>query len=106
MERLLQIKPANDKEPVLIQSTKVEQSHIQQAHKADNLSVEEMLQQVKPLCESIVSNFQTLSVKPDSTSTEFGLNISTEGLLFIVGSAQEATFKVTLTWNNNKTKRK
>jgi hypothetical protein len=98
MEKLLEIRPVEGKEPILIEATKVEyQSGVVQAG-GGKLSFEEMLQKVKPFCESIITNFRDLSVKPDSASAEFGLKLSAEGNLFIVKAAGEATLKVTLNW--------
>lgn len=99
MEKVLEIKPTEGKEPILIESTEIEyDSGVVQAG-GSKLSFEEMLQKVKPFCESIITNFRELSVKPDSASAEFGLKISAEGNLFIVKAAGEATLKVILSWN-------
>lgn len=100
MEKLLEIKPTEDKESVLIESTEVEYEGggVVQAG-GGKLSFEEMLQKVNPFCEAIITNFRKLSVKPDSASAEFGLKISAEGSLFIVKAAGEATLKVTLNWS-------
>jgi hypothetical protein len=98
MDKLLEIKPIEDKESILIVATDVEyESGVVQAG-GGKLSFEEMLQKVKPFCESIITNFRELSIKPDSASAEFGLKISAEGNLFIVKAAGEATLKVTLNW--------
>ena len=100
MEKLLEIEPAEDKEPILIETTEVdyEGEGVVQAG-GGKLNFEEMLQKVKPFCESIITNFRELSVKPNSASAEFGLKISAEGNLFIVKAAGEATLKVTLNWS-------
>jgi Trypsin-co-occurring domain 1 len=91
MEKLIEIKPAKGKEPILIEGTEIEHegSAVVQAtgHK---LSFEEMLQKVKPFCESIITNFRELSIQPNSASAEFGLKVSAEGNLFIVKAAGEA----------------
>lgn len=100
MEKLLAIEPAEGKEPILVEGTEIEYEGgaVVQAtgHK---LSFEEMLQKVKPFCESNITNFRELSVKPNSASAEFGLKVSAEGNLFIVKAAGEATLKVTLNWS-------
>ena len=54
MEKLLEIRPVEGKEPILIEATEVEyQSGVVQAG-GGKLSFEEMLQKVKPFCESIL----------------------------------------------------
>lgn len=58
-----------------------------------------MLKRINPFCEAILSAFQTLSVKPNNASAEFGLKVSMGGNLFIVKASGEAALKVTLTWS-------
>jgi hypothetical protein len=63
----------------LIETTDIddEDSVIQAGSK--KLAFEEMIQTVKPFCESIITTFKELSVKPTSASAEFGLKIFAEG---------------------------
>ena len=98
--KLLEVKPADGKDPIAIEVTEVEgeSGGVVQAG-GGKISFEEMLGKVKPFCESIITNFRELSVKPDSASAEFGLKVSAEGNLFIVKAAGEATLKVTLNWS-------
>lgn len=42
------------------------------------LNFDEMLKKITPFCESIISTFQQLSVKPNTAAAEFGLRISVE----------------------------
>lgn len=83
-----------------IESTEVEDSSVQQATGFSEKEFDKLLQKVKPFCEAIVDNFQTLSTKPNSASAEFGLNITAEGNIFIVKASGQATLKITLNWNN------
>jgi hypothetical protein len=99
MDKLLEIKPAQGKEPILIEGAEVEYNGGVIQATGHKLSVEEMLQKVKPFCEAIITNFEKLSVKPNSASAEFGLKVSAEGNLFIVKASGEATLKVTLSWS-------
>jgi hydroxyacyl-ACP dehydratase HTD2-like protein with hotdog domain len=95
--KLLSVTPAEGKESILIETTEVEgESGVVQA---GPMSFEQMLQKINPFCEAIISTFQTLSVKPNNASAEFGLKVSMEGNLFIVKAAGEATVKVTLNWS-------
>lgn len=97
--KLLEVKPAEGKDPISIEVTEVEgeSGGVVQAG-GGKISFEDMLGRIKPFCESIISNFEELTKKPDSASAEFGLKVSAEGNLFIVKAAGEATLKVTLTW--------
>jgi len=95
----LKIKPIKGKDPISIEVTEVEgEGGVVQAGGA-RITFEEMLGKVKPFCETIISNFEGLSKKPNSASAEFGLKISAEGNLFIVKASAEATLKVTLNWS-------
>ena|SRR5215216_687075 len=96
--KLLQVTPAMGKESILIETTEVE-GESGGVIQAGPLSFEEMLKKINPFCEAIISTFQTLSVKPNNASAEFGLKVSMEGNLFIVKAAGEATVKVTLNWS-------
>ena len=96
--KVLEIRPAEGRDPISIEVTEVEGGGgVRQATR--KLSFEEMLGKIKPFCESIISNFEGLTKKPDSASAEFGLKISAEGNLFIVKASGEATLKVTLNWS-------
>jgi hypothetical protein len=66
--------------------------------------IDQMLERIRPFCESIIRNFEGLSNKPETASAEFGLSIAGEGNLFVVKASGEATIKVTLNWSlgNNK----
>ncbi len=100
MQKVLDIAPAQGKEPILIQVVEVEgeDGTLVQAG-GGKISFEDMLQKIKPFCESIITNIKELSVKPDSASAEFGMKVSAKGNLFIVEASGEATLKVTLNWN-------
>jgi hypothetical protein len=94
---------SDDKTLFFIESTEVEgSSKVQQATGFSEKEFDKLLQKIKPFCDSIVENFQTLSTKPDSASAEFGLNVTAEGNIFIVKASGQATLKITLNWNNLK----
>ena len=96
--KLIEITPAEGRDPIYVEVTEVEgETSLKQA--GEKISFEDMLQKVTPLCESIIKNFQELTVKPDSASTEFGLKISAEGNLFIAKASGQASLKVTLNWS-------
>jgi hypothetical protein len=96
--KLIQVRPVWDQEPILIETVEVEgESGVVQA--STKISFEEMLQKIKPFCQSIIETFEQLSVKPNSASAEFGLKLSAEGNLFIVKASGEATLKVTFNWS-------
>jgi hypothetical protein len=96
--KVIQVRPVGDKEPILIETVAVE-GEIGVVQAGSKISFEEMLQKIKPFCQSIINNFEQLSVKPNSASAEFGLKVSAEGNLFIVKASGEATLKVTLNWS-------
>jgi hypothetical protein len=102
MGRLVDLKTSSDDKTLFfIESTEVEDSSkVQQATGYTEKEFDKLLKRVKPFCESIIDNFQTLSTKPNSASAEFGLNVTAEGNIFIVKASGQATLKITLTWNN------
>jgi hypothetical protein len=104
MGKLVDLKTSSDNETLFfVESTEVEgSSKVQQATGFSEKEFDKLLQRVKPFCEAIVDNFQTLSTKPSSASAEFGLNITAEGNIFIVKASGQATLKITLNWNNLK----
>jgi Trypsin-co-occurring domain 1 len=99
MQKVLDIAPADGKEPILIQVTEVEGEGGTVVQAGGKISFEDMLQKIKPFCESIITNIKELSVKPDSASAEFGIKVSAKGNLFIVEASGEATLKITLNWS-------
>jgi hypothetical protein len=104
MGNLVDLKTSSDNETLFfIESTEVEgSSKVQQATGFSDKQFDKLLQKIKPFCDSIIDNFQTLSTKPDSASAEFGLNITAEGNIFIVKASGQATLKITLNWSNLK----
>jgi hypothetical protein len=104
MGKLIDLKTSSDDKTLFfVESTEVEgSSKVQQATGFSEKEFDKLLQKIKPFCEAIVDNFQTLSTKPDSASAEFGLNITAEGNIFIVKASGQATLKITLNWNNLK----
>jgi hypothetical protein len=100
--KLVDLKTSSDEKTIFfIESSEVEgSSKVQQATGYTEKEFDKMLKRVKPFCEAIVDNFQTLSTKPTSASAEFGLNVSAEGNIFIVKASGQATLKITLNWNN------
>ncbi|HEY7081537.1 MAG TPA: CU044_2847 family protein [Nitrososphaeraceae archaeon] len=100
--KLLDIKPSEGNDPILIEVTEVEgeRGGVVQAG-GGKIGFDEMLGRIKPFCESIIGNFEGLTKKPNSASAEFGLKVSAEGNLFIVKATGEATLKVTLNWSLN-----
>lgn len=102
MGKLVDLKTSsNDNTLFFIESTEVEySSKVQQATGYTEKEFDKLLKRVNPFCEAIISNFQTLSTKPDSASAEFGLNVTAEGNIFIVKASGQATLKITLNWNN------
>jgi hypothetical protein len=96
--RLIEIAPAEGKDSILIEVTDVQgDSGIVQA--GTKISFEQMLDKIKPFCETIIKKFKELSEKPNSASAEFGLKISAKGNLFFVEASGEATIKITLNWS-------
>src|SRR5207244_10850492 len=97
--KLLEVKPAEGKDPIAIEVTEVEgeSGGVVQAG-GGKISFEDMLGRIKPFCEAIISNFEELTKKPDSASAEFGLKVSAEGNLIIVKASGEATWNVTRSW--------
>lgn len=104
MGKLVDLKISSpDNTLFFIESSEVDgSSGVQQATGYTEKEFDKMLKRVKPFCDSIIENFQTLSTKPDSASAEFGLNITAEGNIFIVKASGQATLKITLNWNNLK----
>ena len=104
MGKLVDLKTSSDDNTLFfIESSEVEgSSKVQQATGFSEKEFDKLLQKIKPFCEAIVDNFQTLSTKPNSASAEFGLNITAEGNIFIVKASGQATLKITLNWNNLK----
>jgi len=93
----------NDSSTFLIESTEVEDyDGVQQASGHMEKEFDKLLERVKPFCESIINNFQSLSNKPTSASAEFGLNVTVEGNVFVVKASGQATLKITLNWNDLK----
>lgn len=96
--KIIELKPKENTDPIFIEVREVEgESGVVQA--GGKISFDDMLQKIRPFCESIISNIQGLAVKPNSASAEFGLKVSAKGNLFIMEASGEATVKVTLNWN-------
>ena len=71
---------SGDEASFFVETTQVEESsELTQATGHVEKEFDKLLKRVKPFCESIIGNFQSLSIKPDSASAEFGLNISGGG---------------------------
>jgi hypothetical protein len=104
MGKLVDLKTSSDEKTLFfIESSEVEgSSKVQQATGFSEKEFDKLPQKIKPFCDSIIENFQTLSTKPDSVSAEFGLNVTAEGNIFIVKASGQATLKITLNWNNLK----
>jgi NTP-dependent ternary system trypsin peptidase co-occuring protein len=104
MTKLLELTSSNDdSSSFLIESTEIEDyDSVQQASGHIEKEFDKLLERVKPFCESILNNFQSLSHKPSSASAEFGLNVTAEGNVFVVKASGQATLKITLNWNNLK----
>jgi altronate dehydratase len=104
MGKLVDLKTSSDDKTLFfIESTEVEgSSKVQQATGYTEKEFDKLLKRVKPFCEAIIDNFQTLSTQPNSASAEFGLNVTAEGNIFIVKASGQATLKITLNWNNLK----
>jgi len=93
----------NNSSSFLIECTQVEDyDGVQQATGHMEKEFDKLLERVKPFCESIINNFQSLSQRPSSASAEFGLNVTAEGNVFVVKASGQATLKITLNWNNLK----
>ena len=73
---------------VFFESSEVEESGVQQASGYMEKDFDKIVERVRPFCEIIIDNFQSLSVKPHSTSVEFGLSVSAEGNLFFVKASR------------------
>lgn len=64
--------------------------------------LEDMLDVITPISESIIGSVDKLSKLPDSITAEYGLSITAEGNLFVVKAAGEASLKVTFAWSPDK----
>jgi Trypsin-co-occurring domain 1 len=104
MARLIELTSSNDNSSsFLIESTEAEDyDGIQQASGHVEKELDKLLERVRPFCECIIDNFQSLSQKPSSASAEFGLNVTAEGNVFVEKASGQATLKITLNWNNLK----
>ena len=101
MAKLVEFSLSDNKKSVLIESTDVDNEY--KVHQAGGLMekhFDKLLETVRPFCESITNSFQELSTKPHSVSAEFGLNVTSEGNIFIVKASGQATLRITLNWNN------
>jgi hypothetical protein len=103
MSRLIELKSANGNTSFFIESSDIQDNGgVQQATSPMEKQFDKIMERVKPFCETIINNFQSLSIKPDSASAEFGLSVTAEGNLFVVKASGEASLKIILNWNNLK----
>ena len=101
MTKLVKLNISKDDSSFFIESTEVEDYDcVQQATGHMEKEFDKLLENIKPFCESIIYNFQSLIQKPSSASAEFGLNVTAEGNVFVVKASGQATLKITLNWNN------
>jgi Trypsin-co-occurring domain 1 len=94
--KLVELMPAQGSKSIFVEVIDVEGE--KGVVQAGPKTFENMLKEIKPFCELIISNFRELSTRPTSASAEFGLKVSGEGNLFIAKASAEATLKVTLNW--------
>lgn len=64
---------------------------------------ESAIEKIKPTTEIIINKLRGLSSAPDKLSVEFGLKMSAEAGALIAAASAEANYKITLTWNKEKT---
>jgi len=86
---------------VYVESTEIEAGAIEAGGLRDK-NLDKLLTVLQPFCESITNAFDSLknlSLKPQSASAEFGLNIGGEANIFIVKASAQATIKVTINWS-------
>ena len=76
MGKLLELRISNSPlSKVLVETSEVDgESGVVQAG-GKRLTFEEMIQTVKPFCESIITNFKELTVKPTSASARIWIKI-------------------------------
>ena len=102
MSKLVELKSPDGKTSFFIESSDVKESGVQQASGHMEKEFDKIMERVKPFCETIIKNFRSLTVQPDTASAEFGLSITAEGNIFVVKAAGEASLKITLNWNSLK----
>ncbi|WP_394750182.1 CU044_2847 family protein [Spongiimicrobium salis] len=68
-------------------------------YKATKKKIEESLDSVKYVGKLISEKLN--DIKPDKTEIEFGIKFNTNANVVIASIAQEANFKVKLTWTSN-----
>lgn len=101
MGKIIQLNAGKDKDKsvIFVETADVSEKRIVEAGGIDvEKNFNKMLERLKPFCESIINNFQSLSKSPNSASAEFGVSIAGEGNLFVVKASGEATIKITLNW--------
>ena|SRR5215211_322062 len=97
MRKLIEVKSGSGM--ILIETDDVKlPSRVAKAGGRVDKNIDKMLEKVQPFCESIIRNFENLTLRPTTASAEFGLNFTFEGNVFVVKASAEATVKVTLNW--------
>ena len=101
------VKVESDSGTILIESTFSEQTGkmVQAGGVSDKIAkkLENLLEVIKPMTDTIVESVNTLQKKPTSISAEFGLSITAEGNIFVGKVSGESSLKITFTWDDNGT---
>jgi hypothetical protein len=62
------------------------------------MKLQEVINGIKPITESIVSSIDTLAQKPNEMEVEFTVKLSATGKMVIVEANSEFLFKIVLKW--------
>lgn len=61
-------------------------------------TLEDALENIKPMADSIIGKLRELHDAPDEVSVEFGIKLSAEAGAFLASAGIEANYTVTLKW--------
>ena len=73
----------------------------QQVIKAQ-LSFDEVLEKIKPVASTISAKFHNLKTPADEVEVKFGLKLTAEAGAIFTSVGGEATYEITLKWQENK----
>lgn len=62
----------------------------------------DMLARLRPVAETFIAQFRSMSDQPDEITVEFGVTLSAEADVVIASTRTEANFAVTLSWTNRR----
>jgi len=100
MRKLIELKSGAN--TILVEADDVQyHGGVVQAGGPIDKNIDKILEKLQPFCESIISYFEKLTLKPTTASAEFGVDFTIEGNIFIAKASAEASVKVTLNWTLN-----